>query len=344
MRLRFLSSAVRDGFAAVRLAASPCVMTDKSKVSSPSTPRRAKVADVASSKPAVKSVAKAALGSAVTPAVKPAAKKASTKALAPATKKAKTVAAKQAKPTSVAPEVPDVVNMPDLVELAAAASAEIDATASIPPVADVALVVDEGAEDATPPESVVAAAPVDSLHAALAQQQADAEQADAVLEEESEEEEGGLVQEPRFWQDDGWTAKVMKNEDDDGWAVAMTLDGEPEPALVGPWTMGRDKKNPKPLDANAFSVLVKTAYEVRRRHEQQLHAMLHKSLTIDNDDGRIKITLQIVPDEYEPHAILSAFDEYGDAIAEVRVEAHFKLNNASAHRWIENDFRRPGGD
>ena len=66
------------------------------------------------------------------------------------------------------------------------------------------------------------------------------------------------LKEPRLWHDEGWTARVVKNEDDDGWAVEMTKDGEQEPALVGPWTMGRDKKNPKPLDATAFSTLVKT--------------------------------------------------------------------------------------
>ena len=52
------------------------------------------------------------------------------------------------------------------------------------------------------------------------------------------------IQEARQWSDGRWTAQVIKNEDDDGWAVAMTLQGEDEPALVGPWTMGRDKKNP----------------------------------------------------------------------------------------------------
>jgi hypothetical protein len=55
------------------------------------------------------------------------------------------------------------------------------------------------------------------------------------------------IEQPRLWRDNGWTARVIKNEDDDGWAVAMIKDGEPEPALIGPWTMGRDKKNPKPL-------------------------------------------------------------------------------------------------
>lgn len=89
------------------------------------------------------------------------------------------------------------------------------------------------------------------------------------------------IQEPRLWSDERWTARVIKNEDDDGWAVSMTLHGEAEPALVGPWTMGRDKKNPKPLDASAFHTLVKTASEVLRRHEQQLHAQLNKNVTID---------------------------------------------------------------
>jgi hypothetical protein len=49
-----------------------------------------------------------------------------------------------------------------------------------------------------------------------------------------------LVREARLWCDNGWTARVIKNEDDEGWAVEMILDGEVEPALVGPWTMGRD--------------------------------------------------------------------------------------------------------
>ena len=89
------------------------------------------------------------------------------------------------------------------------------------------------------------------------------------------------IHEDRLWRDDGWTARVIKNEDDDGWAVEMIKDGEAEPALVGPWTMGRDKKNPKPLDAAAFRTLVKTASEVLRRHEQQRHAMLHKNVTVE---------------------------------------------------------------
>lgn len=60
----------------------------------------------------------------------------------------------------------------------------------------------------------------------------------------AEGDETHTVKEPGLWRDNGWTARVIKNMDDDGWAVEMILDGESEPALVGPWTMGRDKKNP----------------------------------------------------------------------------------------------------
>ncbi len=149
---------------------------------------------------------------------------------------------------------------------------------------------------------------------------------------------------PRHWVDDGWTARVIKNEDDDGWAVEMTKDGEPEPALVGPWTMGRDKKNPKPLDATAFHTLVKTAYEVRRRHEQHLHATLHKKVVVVRGDAKITVTLDIVPDEENPYAMLTAVEARkrdDPPLAHVRVASSFKLTEASAMAWIEDGFRPP---
>ncbi len=150
------------------------------------------------------------------------------------------------------------------------------------------------------------------------------------------------VKEPRLWIDNGWTARVIKNEDDDGWAVEMIRDGEPEPALVGPWTMGRDKKNPKPLDTAAFNTLVKTASEVIRRHEQHLHALHHKNVLVSAPAGRISVTLDIVADEDDPHALLGAHDALGERLAQVRVGAGFKLNVASASAWIADEFRRPG--
>jgi hypothetical protein len=151
------------------------------------------------------------------------------------------------------------------------------------------------------------------------------------------------IQEPRLWRDERWTARVIKNEDDEGWAVAMTLAGQAEPALVGPWTMGRDKKNPKPLDAAAFNTLVKTASEVLRRHEQQLHAQLHKSVKVETADGRIDVLLDIVPDDDSPHATLSAQDAAGMQLAQVRVAADFRLTEGSAAAWIESGYQRPAG-
>ncbi|HSQ71511.1 MAG TPA: hypothetical protein VLM87_03750 [Rubrivivax sp.] len=149
------------------------------------------------------------------------------------------------------------------------------------------------------------------------------------------------IHEARLWRDQGWTARVVKNNDDEGWAVEMVQHGEPEPALVGPWTMGRDKKNPPPLDGAAFNTLVKTAREVLRRHEQQRHASLHREATVATPQGRITVTLDIVPDDDDPHALLAALDAGGDALAQVRVPAGFKLGLASATAWVEGGFGRP---
>ena len=149
------------------------------------------------------------------------------------------------------------------------------------------------------------------------------------------------IEQPRLWRDNGWTASVIKNDDDDGWAVAMTKDGAAEPALVGPWTMGRDKKNPKPLDGNAFNTLVKTASEFVRRSEQQLHAQLHQSIAVTVGETRVTVLLDIVPDDDNPSATLSAQDEGGETLAQVRVSPGFKLNRASATAWAEGGYPKP---
>ena len=161
-------------------------------------------------------------------------------------------------------------------------------------------------------------------------------------DQDEPQDDDAPIQEARIWQGNGWTARVIKNDDDEGWAVAMIKDGEPEPALVGPWTMGRDKKNPKPLDVNAFNTLVKTANEVIRRHEQQLHAQLHKNVFVNTDDGgQVKVNLDIVPDEDDAYATLTAFDVYGEQIAQVRVAPTFKLSVASASAWIDGGYKKP---
>ena len=153
------------------------------------------------------------------------------------------------------------------------------------------------------------------------------------------------IHEPRLWRDDGWTARVIENDDDEGWAVEMIKDGEPEPALVGPWTMGRDKKNPKPLDTAAFHTLVKTASEVLRRHEQQADAERHRSVTVAAPSGRITVRLDIDADDGADDggasATLSAFDEAGDELARVSVSPGYLLTTRTATTWIDGGYRRP---
>jgi hypothetical protein len=149
------------------------------------------------------------------------------------------------------------------------------------------------------------------------------------------------TQEATLWRDDGWTARVIKNIDDDGWAVEMTLDGEAEPALTGPWTMGRDKKNPKPLDANAFHTLVKTASEVLMRHEQHQHALLHKSVTVTAAGMRVTVKLDVEADEDNPSATLSAWDEGDELLAKMTVAPNYSLTRSSAEKWVEGGFKRP---
>jgi hypothetical protein len=167
-------------------------------------------------------------------------------------------------------------------------------------------------------------------------------QAPSAHDTDADHPEDAPLHEARTWRDHGWTAQVIKNEDDDGWAVAMFKAGVSEPALVGPWTMGRDKKNPKPLDGTAFITLVKTASEFVRRSEQQLHAQLNQSVIVNGQGSRITVLLRIAPDEDNPYAVLSAQDEGGDALAEVKVEAGFKLNRQTAQAWVDADFAKPG--
>ena len=149
------------------------------------------------------------------------------------------------------------------------------------------------------------------------------------------------IHQDRLWSDARWTARVMKNEDDDGWAVAMLLHGESEPALVGPWTMGRDKKNPKPLDVSAFNTLVKTANEVIRRHEQQLYAQLNRSVTVTLDGRRIRVAHTIIPDEDGATATLVALDEFDQELGRVAVSPTFKLSVNNATAWAASGFVRP---
>ncbi|MET0344104.1 MAG: hypothetical protein ABW252_24025 [Polyangiales bacterium] len=146
------------------------------------------------------------------------------------------------------------------------------------------------------------------------------------------------IMEERLWRKSGWIARVVKNEEDEGWAVEMTRVGDDEPALVGPWTMGRDKKNPKPLDASAFTTLVKTASEVLMRHEQSARESMRKSRTISDDQARrVRVDFQIEADEDDPHATLSATEvDSGVELRRTRVSPSFGLTESSAQRFVRS--------
>lgn len=149
------------------------------------------------------------------------------------------------------------------------------------------------------------------------------------------------VMEPTYWRKNGWSARVIKNEDDDGWAVEIRKAGLAEPALISPWVMGRDKKNPKPFDGPAFATFVKTASEVLDRSARQHDQALKKKFSIAWEGRWYEIVLEVVPDEYEAHALLSATDEAGAALAKVRVAVNFKLNRDVANQWVRAGFLPP---
>lgn len=144
------------------------------------------------------------------------------------------------------------------------------------------------------------------------------------------------IMEPRHWKKSGWNARVIKNEEDDGWAVEMTRLGDSEPALVSPWTMGRDKKNPVPMDQGRFTTMVKTASEVIMRHEQQARAKLHRQLRYNSDDGVSMVAdLDIVPDDDDPHAMLTVrIEATGEEVRSARVAANAKLNAVNVQRFV----------
>jgi len=142
--------------------------------------------------------------------------------------------------------------------------------------------------------------------------------------------------EPTLWRRGEWTAKVVRNEEDHGWAVEMYRAGDNEPALVGPWTMGRDKKNPKPLDQGAFTTLVKTANDVLSRHAQSQKDALRQKRSFTLADGSpVRAELAVVPDEDDPHGLLRCVHELdGQILREGKVGAGFRLTLERVERFI----------
>ena len=77
---------------------------------------------------------------------------------------------------------------------------------------------------------------------------------------------------------------------------------------------------------------------VGRRERQGPGTKLQKAVSV-HVRGRVwEVCLRLVPDEYEPHGVLMAFDELGDCVAEEKVVPDFRLTEGVARGWIEGDF------
>ena len=142
--------------------------------------------------------------------------------------------------------------------------------------------------------------------------------------------------------DRGWTAEIIKSEEGDGWAVTMTRDGDTEPAYMGPWTMGRNKIDPKPMDQHAFNTWVKSATEFLARAQYQVRTSDRIALTAYAESGqKYNVIFDIDRGDYESEGVLIAEDIYGAEIARVNVDPRFKLTVSAAEDWINTDFAPP---
>ncbi|MEL6179722.1 MAG: hypothetical protein AAFS10_12255 [Myxococcota bacterium] len=139
------------------------------------------------------------------------------------------------------------------------------------------------------------------------------------------------------WTGRGWTADVVDNEDGGGWALAMTPDGYDEPVLVVPWVMGRNKKDPKPLNQADFNTQVKAAQDFLTRREQQLRTAHRVSHDVVGEQGEwVRVIFDIIPDEIEPEGQLVGLSREGEEVARVSCPPSFKLTRDAARQWVTN--------
>ena len=119
----------------------------------------------------------------------------------------------------------------------------------------------------------------------------------------------------------------------------MIKQGEPEPALVGPWTMGRDKKNPKPLDTAAFHTLVKTASKCCAATSSTARpvapAMTVHGRRARRGDARHRARRRRPERGAQRPRCRGSFGWPGAR------RAGFRLDLASATAWVEGGFERP---
>lgn len=144
------------------------------------------------------------------------------------------------------------------------------------------------------------------------------------------------------WTGKGWIAQVVQNEDGGGWAVEMRREGDEHPIYVAPWTMGRNKVDPKPLNQNAFNTWVKSASEFLMRSQHQNRTADRSSVTITTDDGEsLKIIFDIERGDYQSIGVLSAENALGEEVARAETDATFSLDVDAAEAWVRDGFASP---
>jgi hypothetical protein len=144
------------------------------------------------------------------------------------------------------------------------------------------------------------------------------------------------------WSGKGWNAQVIQNEDGGGWAVEMRRDGDDDPVYVAPWTMGRNKVDPKPLSLKAFNTWVKSASEFLMRSQHQTRTADRSTVTITTDEGEsLKIIFDIERGDYDSTGVLIAEDLVGEEVARVETYSTFVLDVDSAEEWARAGFESP---
>lgn len=144
----------------------------------------------------------------------------------------------------------------------------------------------------------------------------------------------------RTWTGLGWTARIVENEDGGGWAVAMTHDDHDEPALVVPWVMGRNKKDPKPLGEADFRTQVKAAQDFLTRSQQQIRRAHRRTARAQGPDGEpLLVVFDLISDEFEPQGVLVATNGIGDEVGRAACPPSLKLSRTTAQSWVDSGFR-----
>lgn len=97
---------------------------------------------------------------------------------------------------------------------------------------------------------------------------------------------------------------------------------------------------PPPPDEAAFETLVRSSRQMAEPAEpRRAGGRPLRSVSVTVRGRQWEVSLRLVPDEYEPHALLTAHGELGEQVAEERVVADFRLTEGVARSWIEGDFQ-----